>query len=124
MRFAFAMVLALAGASPLANAQSVDLTLPATVLVGLPFTVEVSVPCGEPGEAPPIPICNGASFARFEASERTAAYPRGPVTLLPFDPVTYGPFIFHRKGPQYLIVWSTEGEFLGAATFVVRSSRR
>jgi hypothetical protein len=119
MRFAFAMALALAGASPLACAQSVDLTLPATIHVGFPFTIDLAIPCPPPGEAPPIPICNGPSLALFEVSERTAAFPRDPITLFPFEPVTSGPFVFHRKGEQYLIVWSPEGEFLGAATFVV-----
>jgi hypothetical protein len=38
--------------------------------------------------------------------------------------VTSGPFVFHRKGEQYLIVWSIEGEFLGAAVFVVQAPRR
>ena len=124
MRFAFALVFTLAGASPLANAQSVEITVPSTVLVGSPFTIEMTIPCPPPGEAPPLPICNGPSLALFEPSERMAAYPRGPITLLPWESVTYGPFVFHRKGPQYLIVWSTDGEFLGAATFDVRPSGR
>ena len=124
MRFAFALVFALAGASPLANAQSVDLTLPSTIQVGLPFVVDVAIPCPPPGEYPPIAICNGPSLAIFEVSERKAVYPRDPITLFPFESVTSGPFVFHRKGPQYVIVWSLEGEFLGAATFEVHSSRR
>jgi hypothetical protein len=121
MRFAFALVLALAGASPPADAQSVDLTLPSTVLVGLSFSVELSVPCPPPGEAPPIAICNGPSLVVFQASERSAGFPAEPVTVFPFESVAYGPFVFHRKGAQYLIVWSTDGEFLGAATFVVEA---
>ena len=123
MRFAYALVIALAGALPPAGAQAVDLTLPATVQVGLPFNIDFATGCVL-GEAPPIPICNGPSLALLEVSERTANFPSDPITLFPFEPVTYGPFVFHRKGQQYVIVWSTEGEFLGAATFVVQAPRR
>jgi hypothetical protein len=124
MRFALALVLALAGASPLAVAQSVDLVLPPIIQVGAAFTVDISIPCPPPGELGPPPICAAPSLALFEVSERTADFPRAPFGLFPFETVTEGPFIFHRKGPQYMIVWSTEGEFLGAATFTVITTRR
>ena len=124
MRFALALVLALAGASPLASAQSVDLVVPPIIQVGAPFTVDISIPCPPPGELGPPPICLAPSLALFEVSERTANYPRGSFGLFPFETVTQGPFVFHRKGPQYVIVWSPEGEFLGAATFVVITTRR
>ena len=124
MRLGFALAIL---AFPLASAaQSALVVLPDKVFTAVPFTIDVSLDCPPPGEAPPPPGCRGSTGIWFEVSERSAVWPQDRYSLSPFGTATLGPFTFHKPGRHFidLLAFSREFpgeiEFLGEAHFTVQ----
>ena len=115
MVMAFAALLVCGGA----RAQFADVQVPAHVYIAVPFTIEVTLDCPPPGEAPPPQRCDGGTLAYFGASDHTAVTPRDALVLFPTATTLSGRFIFHRPGPQFIELLTEDGDFLGAATFLV-----
>jgi hypothetical protein len=115
------LLAALLSLSCAAQAQSAFIQGPEHVYVAVPFSIDVSLDCPPPGEAPPPRFCNGTTFAFFEVSDHTAIAPEEAVFLRPFRTFTFGPFVFHKPGPQRIELFTLdEDELLGAFFFAVR----
>ena len=114
---AFAALLAFCGG---ARAQFAAVQVPANVYIAVPFTIEVTLDCPPPGEAPPPQRCDGGTLAYFGASDNTAVTPPDALVLFPNATMSSGPFVFHRPGPQFVELLTEDGEFLGAAAFLVQ----
>ena len=120
MRLALALAALAASVTPIASAQVADVRIPASVFVAVPFNVDVTMLCPPPDEAPPPQFCNGGTFGSFELSEGSATGPADPVWISSRAILTYGPFTFHKPGPQFIVVIAEETqEQLGGIAFTV-----
>ena len=120
MRLAMAFT-ALLALSPIASAQFARVQPPAQVLVSVPFMVDVTLDCPPPGEGPPPWRCDGL-IVRVEASNRHAVVPSDQLFLPANFTVSWGPFIFHKPGPESLTVLTDDDiGWVGEAAFVVRA---
>ena len=93
------------------------------MLIGEPFSLDIVLVCPEPGEAPPPRVCAGV-LAYFEVSDRTASFPQELVLVHANEPFRIGPFAFHKRGTQTIVLSTEEFGWIGAVEFLVEARRR
>lgn len=113
----------LLGAPAPALAQFADLQVPSRVLVGEAFSLDIFLMCPPPGEAPPPRVCSGV-LAFFEVSEKSASFPQELVLVHANEQIRIGPFAFHKRGVQTIVLNTEEFGWIGMVEFLVESRRR